>query len=105
MKLTFVVNLISWYGFTVLSTIYSKNYLDLVNDAHALTLISLCYPAIFRLLYGFSRTDLFNLLKNGEFTSLAFFNIGTILFTYIGMSETSVSLVYMVKVKFSLYQS
>ena len=95
-RIVFIINILLWYGFTVLSTIYSKKYLNLVYDAHTLTLVSFLYAAFLRLIS--SPSDLVHLLKSADYISLALFNIGTILLTNIGMSETSVSLTYMVKV-------
>lgn len=94
----FFLNITLWYAFTVFSTIYSKKYLNLVDDAPTLTLVSFAYAAILKLLRFPSIHELFGLLTNYDYLSLGLFNIGTILLTNIGMGQTSVSLTYMVKV-------
>lgn len=96
-KLKFMFNILSWYGFTVLSTIFSKKYLSVADDTHTLTLITFAYPALFQLLTTSLRKTL-KILNAELILLLAIFNIGTILLTNIGMNETSVSLTYMVKV-------
>lgn len=96
----FSLNIILWYGFTVLSTIYSKKYLNTTHDAHTLTLATFFYAAILKIMRMPTLNDLVQLVKNYEYFCLGLFNIGTILLTNIGMSETTVSLTYMVKVIF-----
>lgn len=96
--LDFSLNIILWYGFTVLSTIYSKKYLDLAHDAHTLTLMTFVYAAVLKIVRMPSLHDLVQLVKNYDYFCLGLFNIGTILLTNIGMNETTVSLTYMVKV-------
>lgn len=95
----FIFNIILWYAFTVLSTIYSKQYLNLgsLDAAHTLTLVSFAYPAFFKLFKIPTLNEIGKLLSY-EYVSLALFNIGTTLLTNIGMAQTSVSLTYMVKV-------
>lgn len=95
----FAINIALWYACTVISTIYSKKYLNLTYDAHTLTLISFAYPAALKLLRISSPHELVRLFKNTDYVCIGLFNIGTTLLTNIGMSETSVSLTYMVKVK------
>lgn len=96
----FSINIVLWYVFTILSTIYSKEYLNLGYDAHTLTLVSFLYPAILKMLRLTSIHDLTSVFKTNNYLLLGLFNIGTILLTNIGMAETSVSLTYMVKVIF-----
>lgn len=95
-SLTFTTNILLWYGFTVLSTIYSKRYLNQSYDAHTLTLVTFACSALLKLMW--SPNELVYLFKSTEIVSLAIFNVGTILLTSIGMNETSVSLTYMAKV-------
>lgn len=87
-----------WYGFTALSTIFSKKYLNETQDPNTLTLLCLAYAAIIKLFTQSSLNELSRLLKNTDYLSLGLFNVGTIFFTNIGISETSISLTYMVKV-------
>lgn len=94
----FMLNIAAWYGFTVFSTIYSKKFLNITSDAHTLTLASFVYAAMLKLVCKPNLADMIGLLRNKEYMSLGLFNVGTILMTNIGMSETSVSLTYMVKV-------
>ena len=96
--ITFVINILLWYGFTVLSTIYSKKYLNETYDAHTLTLVSFLYAAIVKLITCSSVREILHLLRNYDYISLGLFNVATILLTNIGISETSVSLTYMIKV-------
>lgn len=113
--LKFFINIFLWYLFTVYSTIFSKKFLDMSNDAYTLTLASFIYPACLKLIVwsriinnlikndkpddiGTDSNSLVSLLHNKEYLSLGLFNVATILFTNLGMCETSVSLTYMVKV-------
>jgi hypothetical protein len=96
LSLTF--NVIFWYGFTILSTIFSKKYLNLTKDPHTLTLVTFIYPTACKLLSG-NVTKTLKIIRHKVYIYLAFFNIGTILLTNIGMSETTVALTYMVKVR------
>lgn len=96
--LDFSVNIILWYGFTVLSTIYSKKYLNATHDAHTLTLMTFLYAALLKITRTNGFSEIAHLLRNHEYFCLGLFNIGTILLTNIGMNETTVSLTYMVKV-------
>lgn len=100
----FSINIFFWYGFTTLSTIFSKKYLNLTNDSHMLTLVTFLYPTVIRIFY---KHQSMQKLKSQLFSShvyfyLGFFNISTILLTNIGMNETSVSLTYMVKVRIAV---
>lgn len=97
-KSYFAINIILWYAFTLLSTIFSKKYLNQVHDAYTLTFVALFYAAILKVLRASGIHDLLGLLTNYEYFCLGIFNIGTILLTNIGINETSVSLTYMVKV-------
>lgn len=113
--LKFSINIFLWYLFTVYSTIFSKKFLDMSNDAYTLTLASFIYPACLKLAVwsritkklikndepgdiGTGSNSFVSLLHNKEYLSLGLFNVATILFTNLGMCETSVSLTYMVKV-------
>lgn len=115
-NLKFSINILLWYVFTVYSTIYSKKFLNMTHDAYVLTFASFLYPACLKyLIFWKSRimkkkkepdsdesdsgsNSLISLLRNKEYLSLGFFNVATILFTNLGICETSVSLTYMVKV-------
>jgi hypothetical protein len=82
----------------MLSTIYSKKYLNLSNDPHSLAFVTFVYPFLFKLLRQHGCNEAFKLISVKSYFCLGLFNIGTILLTNIGMSETTVSLTYMVKV-------
>lgn len=97
-SLLLILNILFWYAFTMLSTVYSKKYLNISHDAHTLTLVTFFYAALLKLVKTYSLTELVALFKNYEYLCLGLFNVGTILFTNIGINETSVSLTYMVKV-------
>jgi hypothetical protein len=79
--------------------VYSKKYLNESYDVHTLTIVTFVYAALLKLARISSPNEILHLLKNADYVSLAVFNVGTILLTNIGMSETSVALTYMVKVK------
>jgi hypothetical protein len=95
---SFAINIVLWYAFTILSTIYSKRYLNQAHDAYTLTLVIFLYAAVLKVVRISSLSDISHLFKNYEYLYLGLFNIGTILLTNIGINETSVSLTYMVKV-------
>lgn len=104
----FALNITMWYAFTVLSTVFSKKLLDLDHTAsHTLTLASLSFALPLKLIAhcclrsGHHQPARFRHLNQlAELSYLGLFNIATILMTNLGISETSISLTYMVKVHF-----
>lgn len=102
---SFGLNILFWYGFTILSTIFSKKYLNLTNDSHTLSLVTFFYPFFLKLLRTCKKNEsLVKVVKLRNYYYLALFNVGTIALTNIGINETSVSLTYMVKVFFLISQ-
>ena len=100
---SFSISIILWYIFTILSSIFSKKYLNLGFDAHTLTLICLLYPVLLKLTLFKNGNDSKNYLNSCNYVFLGLFNIGTILLTNIGLSQTSVSLIFMIKVFIYMY--
>ena len=103
-RLFLFLNIGLWYGFTVLSTIFSKKYLNHSQDPNTLTLMCLAYAAFLKLIFTHQtiiislNETLPRLLRNPDYLSLGLFNVATIFFTNIGICQTSIALTYMVKV-------
>lgn len=93
-----ILNAILWYGFTIISVICSKKYLNLTNDENTLTFVTLAVPFVVKLVVKRKILNLSKNIKLNGYVGLAVFNIGTTLLTNIGMNQTTVSVTYMVKV-------
>jgi drug/metabolite transporter (DMT)-like permease len=94
----FLVYLVLWYGFTFVSAIYTKLYLNKTNDSITFTLVAFSYGFFLKLL-EFKNGHLGKNLKflNKDYIHLSVFNIGSLLLTNIAINQTSVSFIYMIK--------
>ena len=94
-----ILQIIFWYLFTIISTIYSKLFLNETKNSHLLTLISFSYGTLLNILLNPKK--IFNKIKLNKNKNIiiliSLFNIGTTLLTNIGINQTSVSLTYMIK--------
>ena len=100
----FAASLFCWYVFTLVSAVYTKKYLNETYDSFTFTLVALAYGAFFKLLvllvYARQRLNLNNLRQEvHSYSSLAFFNVASLLLTNIAINETSVAFIYMIKVR------
>lgn len=94
------LNLAAWFVLAILSAIYSKQLLDsYTHDPHTLTLVTLFYAAVLKITISKSRLELVSLLRDYDLVCLGVFNLGSLLFTSVGVSVASAHVTYMIKVK------
>ena len=94
-----IIYIILWYGFSVVSAIFTKIYLNNSNNPFTFTVITFCYGFILKFLKEPDR--IVNLLDDRvmlkNYVYLSVLNIGGLLLTNISINQFSISLVYMVK--------
>ena len=92
--LKLMIYLIIWYGFTLVSAIYTKLFLNETNDSFTFTIVTFFYGAILKL-FNFNFDDIIK--HSSNYFSIAVFNIGSLLLTNIAINQTTVSFIYMIK--------
>ena len=93
----YIFCLILWYNFTMISSVYTKLYLNLTNgDSLTFTITALAYGACLKLIefknFHQIRNEAYNYLY------LAVCNIGSLLLTNIARNEYKISFIYIEKV-------
>ncbi len=100
-KKIYILYLILWYTFTLISAIYTKLYLNETNNEFTFTLVTFGYGFALKLLT--QSTDikgfLFSSDKNVllDYIYLSILNIGGLLLTNVSINQTSVTVVYISK--------
>ena len=100
-KLKFIVSIIFWYNFTLVSAIFTKYYLNATNgDSITFTLVTFGFGALIKIIFDFKKIgDIFStsdVLKS--YIYLAVCNVASLFLSKIAINQTPVSLIYGIKV-------
>ena len=100
-KLKFIVSIILWYNFTLVSAIFTKYYLNATNgDSITFTLVTFGFGALVKVIFDFKKIgDIFatsDVCKS--YICLAVCNVASVFLTNIAINQTTVSLIYVIKV-------
>jgi hypothetical protein len=97
-KWQLAANVTCWYALTIASTIFAKHFLSVTNDPFVLSSASFLW-GLFALIFFVPRVDIKILFKRKTFYAIvAILHIGTTLMTNIGLTTSTVSFTYMIKV-------
>ena len=98
-KLKFISSLFLWYNFTLISVVFTKYYLNVNGDSVTFTLATFAFGGVLKIFQFDKIGEIFSqvdVLRN--YVYLAVCNIASLFLTNIAINQTSVSLIYVIKV-------
>ena len=96
-NMKFALALFCWYNFTLASAIFTKYYLNESNgDSVTFTLVTFAFGAFLKVLFDFKRTR--KIFSHTGIFYLAVCNVASLFLTNIAINQTTVSLIYVIKV-------